>query len=271
MNTSKVRDILRSLGVRADRRFGQHFLVDERVAHRQVEFAAIQQDERVLEIGPGLGVLTRILSEKSRDVTAIEKDRRFCRFLEKEIPGVNIVEGDALRVALPPFDVVVSNLPFEISSPITFRLLEKSFDRAVLMFQKEFADRMVAKKGGGDYSRLSIHVYYKALAKVIETVPRSAFYPPPKVDSCVVSLKPRKPPFEVKDEQLFTNMVDRLFQHRRKTIENSLSLTWLEFASSREVVRKAVESSGFGGMRPEELEPEELGILADELWKAAHS
>src|SRR5512136_3119995 len=135
MNASEVREVLRSLGVRADKRHGQHFLVDESIAHRQVEFAAIRRDERVLEIGAGLGVLTRILSEKSRNVTAIEMDRRFCRYLEREVHGVRIVEGDALKVALPPFDVVVSNLPYEISSPITFRLLENRFDRAVLMFQ----------------------------------------------------------------------------------------------------------------------------------------
>jgi 16S rRNA (adenine1518-N6/adenine1519-N6)-dimethyltransferase len=268
MNASEVRDVLRSLGVRADKRFGQHFLVDERVAHRQVEFAAIRRDERVLEIGPGLGVLTRILSERSRNVIAIEKDRRFCRFLEREIPDARIIEGDALKVDLPQFDVVISNLPYQISSPITFRLLENKFDRAVLMFQKEFADRMVAKRGGAGYSRLSVHVYYRALAEVIERVPRSAFYPPPEVDSSILSLRPRKPPFKVRDEGLFSNMVDRMFQHRRKTIENSLLLNWREFAASREAVKKAVESSGFGGMRPEELEPEQMGKLADELWTA---
>ena len=267
MNASEVREVLRSLGVRADKRFGQHFLVDESIAHRQVEFAAVKRDERVLEIGPGLGVLTRILAEKTRNVTAIEKDRRFCRYLEKEVPGALILEGDALKVVLPPFDVVVSNLPYEISSPITFRLLENRFDRAVLMFQKEFADRMTAKRGDKGYSRLSVNVYFRASAEVIERVPRSAFYPQPEVDSSIISLRPREPPFKVKDERLFSNMVARLFQHRRKTVGNGLLLAWRDFAMSREAVKEAVESSGFAGRRPEELEPEELGILADELWK----
>lgn len=268
MNASEVRDVLRELGVRADKRFGQHFLVDEKIAHRQVEFAAIRREERVLEIGPGLGVLTRILSEKSPHVIAIEKDRRFCRYLEREVPDVRIIEGDALKVDMPQFDVVVSNLPYQISSPITFRLLGNKFDRAILMYQKEFADRMVAKRGGEGYSRLSVHVYYRALAEVIERVPRSAFYPPPEVDSSILSLRPRKPPFKVRDEGLFSNMVDRMFQHRRKTIENSLLLNWREFAANRDAVKKAVGSSGFGGMRPEELEPEQMGKLADELWTA---
>jgi len=268
MNVSEVRDALRTLGVRADKRFGQHFLVDERIAHRQVEFAAIRRDERVLEIGPGLGVLTRILSERTPNVVAVEKDRRFCRYLEKEVPDVRIIEGDALKVDLPPFDVVVSNLPYEISSPITFRLLENQFDRAVLMFQREFADRMTAKRGGEGYSRLSVQIYFRASAEVIEGVPRSAFYPQPEVDSSIISLRPREPPFQVKDERLFSNMVDRLFQHRRKTVENSLSLAWRDFADSKEEVKKAVESSGFAGRRPEELMPEEMGILADEIWNA---
>jgi len=265
MRASEVRDVLQRLGMRADKRMGQHFLIDERVAHRQVEFAGIEPDETVLEIGPGLGVLTRLLAGKSQSVIAVEKDRRFCKYLEEELPQVSVIEGDALKVPLPRFDVVVSNLPYQISSPITFRLLECEFDRAVLMFQQEFAERMVAGRGNPDYSRLSVQVYYRAAVEIIESVPRSAFYPQPEVDSSIVSLKPRKAPFKVRDEQLFVNLVNRLFQHRRKTIENSVSLSWREFGESREAVRTAISGTGFSGKRAEELTPEEIGLLADAL------
>ena len=265
MRASDVEEALRRLGTRAHRRLGQHFLIDERIARRQVEFASIKQDETVLEIGPGLGVLTHLLAEKSGDVVAVEKDRRFCEMLRKELPHVHIVEGDALKVDLPKFDVVVSNLPYQISSPITFRLLEKRFDRAVLMFQREFADRMVAERGDAGYSRLSVHVYCRAKAEVIEDVPRSAFYPQPEVDSAIVFLRPRPPPFKIEDETLFVSVVDRLFQHRRKTIENGLSLHWSEFGGSRDSVREAIQRTGFSGMRAEELTPEQMGLLADEL------
>ncbi len=265
MRASEVRDVLQRLGMRADKRMGQHFLIDERVAHRQVEFAGIEADETVLEIGPGLGVLTRLLAGKSQSVIAVEKDRRFCKYLEEELPQVNVVEGDALKVGLPPFDVVVSNLPYQISSPMTFRLLESKFKRAVLMFQQEFAERMVAGRGNPDYSRLSVQVYYRAAVEIIESVPRSAFYPQPEVDSSIVALKPRGAPFNVRDEQLFVNLVNRLFQHRRKTIENSVSLSWREFGESREAVRTAISRTGFSGKRAEELTPEEIGLLADAL------
>ncbi len=265
MRVSDVKNILRSLGMRADKRLGQHFLIDERIARRQVEFASIGPEEVVLEIGPGLGVLTRLLFEKSRNVIAVEKDRRLCSYLEKEMPGVNVIKGDALKAEIPRFDVVVSNLPYQISSPITFRLLEMRFDRAVLMFQREFAERVVAIQGDNGYSRLSVQVYYRSEAEIIEDVPRSAFYPPPEVDSSLVLLRPRPPPFTVKDDGFFKNVVDCLFQHRRKTIENALSLSCRDFRMTKEAVREAVNRSEFSGKRVEELRPEEIGRLSDFL------
>lgn len=133
------------------------------------------------------------------------------------------------------------------------------------MFQKEFAERMVAGQGDEGYSRLSVQVYYRSKAEIIEAVPRSAFYPQPEVDSAVVSIKPRRPPFTVADEALFVRLVDRLFQHRRKTVENGISLSWQEFGDSRKGVRYVVEQAGFAGKRVEELSPEEIGRLSDAL------
>ncbi len=269
MHASEVKSVLHGLGMRADKRLGQHFLIDERIARRQVEFAAIKEGETVLEIGPGLGVLTRLLARKG-SVIAIEKDRRFCGYLQKELPKVRLIQGDALKVELPAFDVVVSNLPYQISSPVTFKLLKSRFDRAILMFQKEFAERIVAGREDQGYSRLSIQVYYRAAAEIVEAVPRSAFYPQPEVDSAIVSLRPRAPPFKVKNEALFVNLVDRLFQHRRKTIGNGLSLSWREFGASREEVRAAAEGTGWADRRVEELSPEEIGMLADALTGGDH-
>ena len=265
MRASEVREILGRLGMRADKRLGQHFLIDDRIARRQVEFAGIKRSETVLEIGPGLGVLTRLLLGKTGNVVAVEKDRRFCRYLENELPGLRIIEGDAVKVDLPRYDVVVANLPYQISSPITFKLLERKFDRAILMFQKEFAERMVAGQGKEGYSRLSVHVYYRSKAEIVEGVPRSAFYPQPEVESAVVSLKPRSPPFKVADEALFNRLVDGLFQHRRKTIENGISLSWREFGASLAETGEAVRRTGFSRKRVEELSPEEIGELSDTL------
>jgi len=251
--------------MKADKRLGQHFLIDERIARRQVEFASIKPNETVLEIGPGFGVLTHLLAEKSNNIIVIEKDRRFCKLLREEMTGIDIIEGDVLKIELPDFDIVVSNLPYQISSPITFRLLNRKFARAVLMFQREFAERMTARQGDAEYSRLSVQVYYRSRAQIVENIPRSAFYPQPEVESSIVFLKPRSPPFKVNDELLFIKLVDSIFQHRRKTIENSLPLIWPGFRLNRESIRDLVSQIGFSGKRAEELKPEEMGLLADAI------
>src|SRR2546428_8033341 len=135
---------LRRLGIRASRGLGQHFLIDERVARRQIERASIREGETVLEVGPGLGVLTRILGTRAKRVIAIEKDRRLADALRALGGPIEVVQGDALKVEWPPFDVMVSNLPYRISSPVTFRLLDRPLDRTVLTFQRQCAERLPA-------------------------------------------------------------------------------------------------------------------------------
>src|SRR3989442_1396718 len=153
---------LRRLGIRASRGLGQHFLIDERVARRQIERASIREGETVLEVGTGLGVLARIIGTRAGRVIAIEKDRRLADALRALGGPIEVVQGDALKVEWPAFDVMVSNLPYRISSPVTFRLLDRPFDRAVLMFQREFAERLIARPGTKDYSRLTVNVAHRA-------------------------------------------------------------------------------------------------------------
>ncbi|HYS71649.1 MAG TPA: 16S rRNA (adenine(1518)-N(6)/adenine(1519)-N(6))-dimethyltransferase RsmA [Thermoplasmata archaeon] len=265
MNAAEVRDRLRALGVRATKSLGQHFLLDDRVAHRQVEYAGVTAKDTVLEIGPGLGVLTRPLLRKAGKVVAVERDRKLASGLRDFDGALEIIEGDAVRVPLPPFDKVVSNLPFQISSPITFRLLDVRFDRAVLMYQEEFARRLVARRGDEDYSRLSVKAYVRTRAEIVERVPRSAFWPQPKVDSAIVLLEPRPAPFVVLDWSIFDAVVDATFQHRRKTIENALRLSWTRFDPSKAGLEARLAQTPHRGKRPEELTPEQFGELADGL------
>ena len=265
MNAADVRARLGALGVRAAKGLGQHFLVDERVAHRHVEYAGIAADDVVLEIGPGLGVLTRPLLRKAARVVAVEKDRRLARGLRDLGGNLEILEGDAVKVPLPAFDRVVSNLPYRISSPITFRLLDLPFDRAVLMYQEEFARRLVARQGDEDYSRLSVKAYVRARAELVERVPRSAFWPQPRVDSAIVLLEPRPALFSVEDWATFDAVVDASFQHRRKAIENALRLSWPKFARTEKAFERLLSGSPYLRKRPEELTPEQFGELADAL------
>jgi 16S rRNA (adenine1518-N6/adenine1519-N6)-dimethyltransferase len=144
------------------RRFGQHFMVDERVLKREVDYADVSKEDVILEIGPGTGNLTKYLVERAKKVYAIEKDRALARLFEDEFPEVEVIVGDAMEVDWPEFDKMVSNIPYEISSPLTFKLLDHDFKLAVITYQLEFAERLVAYAGDWAYSRLSVMAYYRA-------------------------------------------------------------------------------------------------------------
>jgi len=257
MRPSEIAQLLERYSVSPTKSKGQNFLIDDRVAERQVEYADLHPHETVLEIGPGLGVLTEKLVQKAH-VVAIEMDGGLARYLRERFGGsIDLIEADALKVDLPPFDKMVSNLPYSISSPIIFKLLEYRFDRAVLMLQKEFADRMVAEPDTDDYSRLTVNVYYRAQCQILERVPRSRFSPSPKVDSAIVSLVPRSPPFQVRDESLFFRTVDVLFQHRRKKIGTVLKMKGL-LPQDRSTIP-------FLDLRVEALSPEQIGELSNAI------
>ena len=237
---------------------GQHFLINPLIAQREVEYAQIDPDDVVLEIGPGKGVLTQILAEKARQVVAIEFDDRLVSYLNSVLPeNVMVVHADAVRFdfsEIPRFTKVVSNLPYQISSPITFKLLKYQFVKAVLIYQKEFADRMVARCGDSGYSRLSVGVYYKSHCIIREILPPTCFYPRPLVDSAIVEMIPRKtPPFSVKDEQFFFEVTRVLFNHRRKKIKTVLSKRY-------DIVSSDIP---FGDKRVETLSPEQIGELSN--------
>ncbi len=268
MEREDLRHVLRELGVRPSKGRGQHFLVDRRVAARQIAYADLHASDVVLEIGPGLGVLTRALAERTKLVVAIESDRRFAEYLRRSVPEAEIVHGDALKVDWPDFDVMVSNLPYQISSPLTFKLLVTPFDRAVLMYQWEFARRMIAKPATPDYSRLSVGVYVRASCELLERVPRNAFHPQPKVDSALVRLEPRPSPFPIPDPDAYDAVVDALFEHRRKTVENGLRLSWARFAPTREALEPVLSDLPFRGRRVEELRPEDIALLANQVGRA---
>ncbi len=238
------------------RRFGQHFMVDERILKREVEYAGVNDNDVVLEIGPGTGNLTKYLVERAKKVYAIEKDRTLARLIEDEFPEVEVIVGDAMDMDWPEFDKMVSNIPYEISSPLTFKLLEHEFKMAVITYQLEFAERLVAYAGDWAYSRLSVMAYYRAEMEMLERVPKSAFRPRPKVDSAIVRIIPRKePPFHVEDEKLFEEVVRVLFSARRKTVRSALKARYGE-----------VETE-YGAMRVEELAPEEIGEISNLIFE----
>jgi len=216
--------LLKKYHVHLKERLGQNFIVDEGAVERQIQYAKLCRDDTVIEFGAGLGTLTKVLIENSGKVIAVEKDSLLAKILRDRFTQKNleVIEGDALKITWPSFNKTVSNIPYSISSPLTFRILKSDFEVAILTYQKEFAERLVAKPGTPDYSRLSIATYYYADAEILEVLPPKSFYPPPKVDSAVVKLTPKiKKPFSV-DEDFFLNTLRGLFVHKKKTVKNAL-------------------------------------------------
>ncbi len=213
--------LLSKYSLTPNRDLGQNFLVVPDVIERNVERARLNTGDTVLEIGPGLGFLTSELSRRAGKVYAIEKDSKMVEILRREYDweNVEIIQGDAVRLEWPRFTKMVSNLPYQVSSPVTFKLLKMDFERAVLVYQLEFARRMVAKPGDRSYSRLSLMVQARADVELVERIGKGAFWPRPKVDSAVVVIEPKPRPERI---ELNENLVRALFQHRLSTVASAL-------------------------------------------------
>ena len=239
---------------------GQNFLIDGRVADRHIAYAGIREGDRVLEVGPGLGILTERVADLPCELTCIELDDILAEYISQTFGDrLRLIHGDAVKVDFPEFDVFVSNLPYSVSTPIIFKLLDNRFRTAVVMVQKEFADRMVADVGSPDYSRLTVNLFYRADCEVMETVPASRFNPRPKVDSALVRITPRKAPFDVIDERLFFKVTEITFNHRRKKIGTSLKAAGL---------LRPEWDVPYLDERVENLRPAEIAEIADAIHTA---
>jgi 16S rRNA (adenine1518-N6/adenine1519-N6)-dimethyltransferase len=205
----------------------QHFLIDNEAVALIADTVSVK-NRRVLEIGPGGGILTNALLKRGALLTAIELDRDLVFGLEQRFAAeiesgqFTILPGDAARVPFPAFDLAVANLPYSVSSKITFRLLDAGFETAVLMYQREFGSRMAAPPGNKEYGRLSVMVQTYADVEPVLELPPSAFSPQPEVWSVVVKITPHKSPVEILDRNLHEVLVRELFSHRRKTVRNGI-------------------------------------------------
>ena len=213
------------------KRLGQNFLIDPNIVRKIVALAELSPSDHVLEIGPGRGILTEALCHAAGQVTAIEVDPRLHAYLETrqvELPNVELVCEDALSYpveSLPMGTVVVANLPYYISTPLLFRLLDQRdrFPRMVLMLQNEVADRLVAKPDGSDYGVLSVMAQYAAEITKAFRVSAQCFRPRPEVGSAVVLLRTKqRRELSSEEEPKFATLVKASFAHRRKTLINSL-------------------------------------------------
>ena len=234
----------------ARKRFGQHFLTDRGIIEDIVHAIAPQAGQAMVEIGPGLGAMTQPLVERLGHLTVIELDRDLAVLLRKK-PELTVIESDVLKVDFRALAIeaktklrVVGNLPYNISTPILFHLLDVAnvVEDQHFMLQKEVIDRMVAKPSTSDYSRLSVMLQWRYAMEDVLFVPPASFEPPPRVDSAIVRMTPLAAPQEI-DVKLFSELVRVAFSQRRKLLRHSLG-KWLEtrnFSGTFDLQRRAEE------------------------------
>ncbi|MDY6826263.1 MAG: 16S rRNA (adenine(1518)-N(6)/adenine(1519)-N(6))-dimethyltransferase RsmA [Bacillota bacterium] len=265
--------LLQEYGLQPRRRFGQNFLIDGNIAQKIVGAAEIKENEAVVEVGPGAGALTLSLARSGVPVLVLEIDRGFLRLINDLVqpwPHVQVIEGDALcvdwRKLIDDFAPgrpikLVSNLPYNISGPFMYSLFECGFPfaRAVLMFQKEVAGRLVAGPGDSDYGSLSVLCAYYTEARILFDVSKNVFWPRPKIGSAVLRLNPREHILKPEKEPILWKLVKTAFQQRRKTILNGISSL---FPGKRDFLIETLLAAGIEpGLRPEELGVGEFALL----------
>lgn len=278
---SQIRLLLLQFGLVPDKRKGQHFLGDYNILEKILQAADLSPNEGAMEIGSGIGTLTRALAERARQVLTFEVDAKLVPIVQRNLQGfdnVRLVHGDFLRQNLPeliretfgelPFKVV-ANIPYGITSPILDRLfgVASGWTRAVLMIQREVAERLIAEPGTPEYSAISVFAQYHSRVEIVQRVSRTVFYPPPEVDSAIVRFTPlpeRLPPDE--EKRLF-RVVRAAFGQRRKTLLNALSGG---LGLPRERVESALRETGIDPQRRgETLSLEEFIALSRLLLSGA--
>lgn len=272
---SKRGESRRVEGHMARKRFGQNFLTDERVISQIVAAFAPERGQNVVEIGPGLGAITRELLAALGRITVVELDRDLAKALPIRLMGdgelivhqANALDFDFRRLATGPHSLrIIGNLPYNISTPILFYLLTQADVIAdmTFMLQKEVVERMVAAPGSGDYGRLSVMLQVACEVEWLLSVPPESFSPPPKVDSAVVRLRPHSTPrYNCVDEKRLQSLLTAAFNMRRKTLRNALR---------GQGTPEQLEAAGIDlGLRPEEVDVATWVRLSNLLTPQDHS
>lgn len=265
----ETKRLLRRHRIFPKKSLGQHFMVESSIFQILTERASLTSNDVVLDIGAGFGFLTRFLAEKCGKVLAVELDSKLVKVLRENLRNmfnVEIIEGNVFKVHIPQFTKIVSIPPYNISSALLKWLFDKNFACAVLVFQKEFANRLVAPIGSEDYGWLTVLGYYHFEVELFDEVPKWMFYPPPEVDSIILRLTPRSsPPFQVKNYTFFNRLVQALFTQRNRKVRNAVQPFLRRRYPSVEEAAKGADSLPFHNRRVRELAPEDFGELANAL------
>ena len=277
---STIKDIKERYGFKLSKNLGQNFLTDKNIIDRIIESAEIGPDDLVIEIGPGIGVITREAAETARKVIAVEIDKNLIPILKEtlsDVDNVEIVNQDILKTDVNQMVEnqgdsvsgvkIIGNLPYYITTPIIMKLLEDGVkaNSITVMMQKEVADRIKAFPGSKAYGALSVAVQYYCTVEAVVNVPKEVFVPQPKVDSTVLRLNIREEaPVKLLNREIFFRCVKAGFGQRRKTLLNSLM--GIE-GITKEGVKAALEAAGIDpSRRAETLDLEEFAKLSNEVY-----
>lgn len=273
-NPSFIKDLLERHNFHFSKTFGQNFLITQRIPEKIAEASAADEHTTVLEIGPGIGCLTRCLATRAKKVVTVEIDDRLLPILQEtlgDLDNVQIVHNDILKTDLPALLggeeklAVCANLPYNITTPILVYLLESGlkFESITVMVQKEVAQRFCAEKGSKDYGAITLFLNYYTKPKMLFPVGAGNFLPKPRVDSAVLQLKAIDPPVDTDPKKLFT-VIRAAFSMRRKTLPNTLAAIGIE----KERTVAALEDLGLSpSARGEELGLKEYAALTEILYQ----
>lgn len=279
---STIKYIMEKYGFRFSKSLGQNFLIDEQIIERIIDGAEVGPDDDILEIGPGIGVMTQAMAERARKVVAIEIDRALLPVLDETLSGldnVEIIHGDVMKVNLKEIIAekfegrkpkVVANLPYYLTTPIIMMFLEEQIPvkDIVVMIQKEVAERISATPSTKAYGALSVATQYYSEPKIIAKVPRTVFMPQPNVDSIVIRMTIREePPVALDNPTLFFKVVKAAFGQRRKTLHNALNAGG--FGQNKDETAEFLAASGIeASRRGETLSIEEFATLANTIQRS---
>ena len=271
--------LMKKYKIKANKNLGQNFLTDDNVLQDIVDGAEIKDDDLVIEIGPGLGSLTKLLLERAKKVVCIELDNRMVKILEERFiiyENLEIINEDVLQIDLNELIKskrdsniksvkIVANLPYYITTPIIMKLVESNLDieSITVMIQKEVADRLIAVPGSKDTGAITYTVYYYCESRKIREVESDCFIPAPEVTSEVINLKIRKEPIvNVKDKKVMFNIIKSAYMQRRKTLVNSLTNVGV-FKSKEEAIGILKDIGLSENVRAENLTIEDFARLTD--------
>jgi len=249
---------------------GQNFMIEPALYPKLCSYAELELSDVVLDAGAGFGFLSLFLSDKCKQVIAVEKDPKIAEVLREQVktfPNVTAVQGDLLKSTLPPFNKVIAIPPYYLSSQLVVWLFEHKTCRSILILQKEFANRLIASVGNENYGWLSVFSNLHGEVSLLDLVQKSMFYPQPEVDSIIISLKPwSQKPFKVKDEKFFIQMIKWLFTERNKKIGKAITpFLRSTLKINKQDAEEIALNLPFNDKRARELSPKDFGEIANAI------